>query len=89
MSSDEARQNGFLSDSAPESEFADLTAQVSRELLAAAPMTVWTIRESLRRIRTRALDGNDDLMSMIYSSGDFKAGVDGFLRGERPVWAGV
>ena len=89
MSSDEALRNGFLSDCATETEFASLTAQVSRELLAAAPMTVWTIRESLRRIRTRSITGNDDLMRMIYSSDDFKAGVDGFLRGERPVWAGV
>lgn len=89
MSSDEALRNGFLSDCATETEFASLTAQVSRELLAAAPMTVWTIRESLRRIRTRSITDNDDLMRMIYSSDDFKAGVDGFLRGERPVWAGV
>ncbi|MDZ7915029.1 MAG: enoyl-CoA hydratase [Rhodococcus sp. (in: high G+C Gram-positive bacteria)] len=89
MTSDDALQMGFISDCATVDEFANMSARVCDELLAAAPMTIWTVRESLRRIRVRGITDNDDLMSIIYGSDDFKSGVDGFLRGERPVWTGV
>src|SRR3546814_14983212 len=68
MSSGEALRSGLLSDCATESEFATLTAPVSLDLLAAAPMTVWTIRQSLRRISTPVIAHNAYLLNMTYSS---------------------
>ncbi|WAM19198.1 enoyl-CoA hydratase [Rhodococcus sp. JS3073] len=85
----EAAEIGFVAEVTGPDIFDDLVAEVTSELLAAAPLTVASTREVLRRIRVAGLPESADLIRVVYGSADFQAGVAAFLRGERAVWSGT
>ncbi|MEN0139333.1 MAG: enoyl-CoA hydratase [Rhodococcus sp. (in: high G+C Gram-positive bacteria)] len=85
----EAASIGFVTEAVAPEVFDDLIAQVAGELLAAAPLTVVSTREVLRRTRTAGLPETADLIHTVYDSADFRAGVSAFLRGERAQWSGT
>ncbi|MEN0138700.1 MAG: enoyl-CoA hydratase [Rhodococcus sp. (in: high G+C Gram-positive bacteria)] len=84
----EAASIGFVAETAVPEQFDDLVAVVTGELLTAAPLTVRSTREALRRIRTTELPDCADLVRAAYGSDDFRAGVAAFLRGSRAEWSG-
>jgi enoyl-CoA hydratase len=61
----------------------DLATLVARH----APLTMRATREALRRLRDN-LPPDADLISMCYTSRDFKEGMDAFLTRRPPVWRG-
>ncbi|MBC2644366.1 MULTISPECIES: enoyl-CoA hydratase [unclassified Rhodococcus (in: high G+C Gram-positive bacteria)] len=85
----EAAAIGFVAEVTGPDCFDALVAEVTGELLVAAPLTVVSTREVLRRIRVAGLPDSADLIRAVYGSTDFQAGVAAFLRGERAVWSGT
>jgi enoyl-CoA hydratase/carnithine racemase len=59
------------------------------QLASYAPLTLRATKEMLRRIRARMLpDESADLVTLCYTSADFREGVRAFLERRSPVWKG-
>jgi enoyl-CoA hydratase/carnithine racemase len=52
-----------------------------------APLTMRATREALRRLRDN-LPPDEDLISLCYTSQDFREGMDAFLSKRAPNWRG-
>ena len=78
--------NGIVEDHAAVDARADALA---RQIAGHAPLTMRVTKELLRRLRQRqgAVD-DDDLVGMVYSSADFKEGLEAFLAKRKPNWQG-
>jgi enoyl-CoA hydratase len=63
--------------------------ELVRQLASYAPLTLHATKEMLRRIRARMLpDESADLVTLCYTSADFREGVRAFLERRPPVWKG-
>ena len=91
VEADEARAIGLVSEVLP--DHAALQARV-RELATLiaghAPLTLRASKEAMRRLRlaARQVDG-DDLVTMCFTSNDFRNGVQNFLAKKPAEWTGT
>ncbi len=54
-----------------------------------APLTMRAIKEVLRRLRYQSPPvDDDDIVAEVYSSADFREGLEAFLAKRKPVWTG-
>jgi len=87
---EECREIGFLTEIVP--DHAALIARVNdlcETLASHAPLTLWTIKEALRRLRDDGPGADDeDLIVKAYMSEDFKEGMEAFLAKRKPEWKG-
>ncbi len=62
---------------------------LARQIAGHAPLTLRVTKELLRRLRHRlpAVD-DDELIGMVYTSADFREGLDAFLTKRKPNWKG-
>ena len=62
---------------------------LARQIAGFAPLTISTTRELMLRNRDALPAADDhDLVGMIYTSADFREGLDAFLTKRKPVWKG-
>jgi enoyl-CoA hydratase len=62
---------------------------LAAEIAGYAPLTISTTKELMRRIREAAPKVDDhDLVAEVYTSADFREGLDAFLAKRKPVWTG-
>lgn len=62
---------------------------LAADIAGNAPLTIATTKELMRRIRTTAPKIDDhDLVGAVYTSADFREGLDAFLGKRKPVWTG-
>lgn len=62
---------------------------LARQIAGHAPLTLRVTKELLRRLRHRQAEVNDDdLVGMVYTSADFREGLDAFLAKRKPNWQG-
>jgi enoyl-CoA hydratase/carnithine racemase len=54
-----------------------------------APLTIWAAKEAVRRIHEQ-LQSTDftDVIEKSYQSGDFRLGVESFIKKQTPKWIG-
>lgn len=90
IAAEEARAIGLVSEVVV--DHATLMARaetLAREIAAHAPLTLRATKEALRRLRDPGLRGRDaDLISMCYTSEDFREGIEAFLGKRPPDWCG-
>jgi enoyl-CoA hydratase/carnithine racemase len=79
---------GFLTEICPEDKLDERSRQIATEVAGNAPLTMWAIKESIRRMRVAQLPSCDDLVRTVYGSDDFNAGVAAFVAGHRAQWTG-
>lgn len=59
------------------------------EIAGHAPLTIRTTKELMRRLReARGHVDDRDLVAAVYTSADFREGLDAFLAKRKPVWRG-
>lgn len=63
---------------------------LAHQIAGYAPLTLSTTKELLRRIREAGPKVEDhDLVAKVYTSADFREGLDAFLTKRKPVWTGM
>ena len=90
LTAEELAGTGALRTVVPEEELADRAQAIAEELATLAPLTLWTTREALHRLRDHGLppDGDDDLLRRCYLSAVYQEGIAAFLEKRSPVWTG-
>jgi enoyl-CoA hydratase/carnithine racemase len=91
IEAEEARTLGLVTRMAVFSELDHVVLTLATAIAANAPLTIRATKESLRRIQEhRRIDAGmtDDLITMCYSSNDFKEGVAAFLAKRPPIFRG-
>lgn len=65
------------------------TRELALQIAGNAPLTLRATKEILRRLRSAGPRINDDdIIGMIYTSADFREGLDAFLTKRQPNWTG-
>jgi enoyl-CoA hydratase/carnithine racemase len=91
VDAEEARTLGLVTRMAAFGELDHAVLSLATNIAANAPLTIRATKESLRRIQEhRRIDPRmtDDLITMCYSSNDFKEGVAAFLAKRPPTFRG-
>lgn len=90
VGAEEAKAAGLLSEVVPDHEALMERAEALAGLLAGhAPLTMQATKEGLRRIAAQAVPiGGEDLVTMCYTSADFREGMDAFLAKRPPRFTG-
>ena len=88
LTTDEALVCGFLAQVSAPGEIDAEVARLCERLAALAPVTQRVSKEGLRRLVSRDLPPDEDLIRRCYGSDDFREGVDAFVGKRSPVWSG-
>jgi enoyl-CoA hydratase/carnithine racemase len=90
MEAQEAHQIGFVAELLPDhAALMKRAHELAAELAGMAPLTLRATKELLRRLHTGGPTVDDhDWVGRIYTSADFKEGMDAFLTKRKPVWRG-
>ncbi|PZU09106.1 enoyl-CoA hydratase [Sphingomonas sp.] len=79
---------GLLTELVPSGEMDAAVERLTDRLVACAPLTQRVSKEAIHRLSTQTMPDIGDLISLIYGSEDFAAGVRGFLTKTPPEWHG-
>lgn len=83
----EAHACGFVREIADDVSTA--TDSLVDRLLEHAPLTLWSVKETLRRLHASASEVDaDDVIAAVYGSTDFAEGVAAFTGKRNPSWSG-
>jgi enoyl-CoA hydratase/carnithine racemase len=87
---EEAHRIGFVSELCDSHEMLMLRARALADQIAGlAPLTISATKALLRRVREAQPKVEDeDLIAKIYTSADFREGLDAFLTKRKPAWTG-
>jgi enoyl-CoA hydratase len=89
ITAEEAHAAGFIHEIVPAGEIEARVNTIAAEVAAHAPITLRVTKEAVRRIQERRrLEGGDDLISLTYTSADFREGMSAFLEKRPPRWTG-
>jgi enoyl-CoA hydratase/carnithine racemase len=89
ITAEEAHAAGFVHEIVPAEEIEARVSTIAAEVAAHAPITLRVTKEAVRRIQERRrLEGGDDLISLTYTSADFREGMSAFLEKRPPRWTG-
>jgi enoyl-CoA hydratase len=80
--------SGYLYETAAADEITQAADALANKLAALAPITQKASKLTLARLLQNNLPECTDLMRETYNSQDFKEGVNAFLEGRPPKWAG-
>ncbi len=91
VGAEEARAIGLVSEVLPDHAALQERAEaLAREIAGNAPLTLRATKEAMRRLRLAARQVNgDDLVTMCFTSNDFRNGVQNFLAKRPAEWTGT
>ncbi len=90
MSANECLAAGLVTELVDDHAALQARAQaLAHQIAGYAPLTLSTTKELMRRIREAGPRIDDhDLVAKVYTSADFKEGLDAFLAKRKPAWTG-
>lgn len=89
FSAEEAKKRGFITAIVAGEDIDEHVDGVLNRIRAAAPITLWSIKEFERRLANRAFEVETaDVYTAVYGSADFQEGVSSFLSKSKPKFKG-
>jgi enoyl-CoA hydratase len=90
MGAEECLAAGLVTELVDDHEALQARAKaLAHQIAGYAPLTLSTTKELMRRIREAAPKVDDhDLVAKVYTSADFREGLDAFLAKRKPAWTG-
>lgn len=89
LSAEQAQQAGLVSTVVDDGEALEAHLETLLEtLLAQAPLTLRATKETLRRLQQAEQVDDADLVTLCYTSADFREGLEAFLAKRKPTWQG-
>jgi enoyl-CoA hydratase/carnithine racemase len=88
----EAHTRGFVTRLEPADTISQAVTECAERIAANAPLTLRATKEMVRRVlaqRRLAAGADRDLVTMCYTSADFREGVSAFLAKRKPQWTGT
>lgn len=88
IGSDEALKAGLISEIVPDRESLDARSlEMAKTLAGQAPLTLRATKELQRRLSERIVE-DEDMITLCYTSDDFKEGIEAFFAKRKPQWKG-
>ena len=91
VEAEEGRRIGLYSELLPDhATLMRRAGELARVIAGHAPLTLRATKEAMRRLVAASAEGldGDDLVSLCYTSADFREGMEAFLAKRPPVWRG-
>ncbi len=91
VEAEEGRQAGLYSELLPDhAALMARAAELAGTIAGHAPLTMRATKEAMRRLTEAAAQGvaGDDLVTLCYTSADFREGMEAFLAKRAPIWRG-
>lgn len=91
VEAEEGRQAGLYSELLPDhAALMRRAAELAATIAGHAPLTMRATKEAMRRLTAAAAQGvpGDDLVTLCYTSEDFREGMEAFLAKRPPIWRG-
>jgi enoyl-CoA hydratase/carnithine racemase len=89
MGAEEAYATGLISEVVEPLDVLARAHELAVRIAQNAPLTIWAAKEAVRRIHEQ-LQSTDftDVIEKSYQSGDFRLGVESFIKKQTPKWIG-
>jgi len=88
LGAEEARSAGLISEMVENRQSLDIRArELARVVASQAPLTLKATKELQRRLAVRTVE-DEDMITMCYTSADFREGIDAFFAKRKPQWRG-
>lgn len=88
LSAAEAHAAGFVAEVVPDDDLPQAVDQLVTTVCSHAPITMWSVKQAVARMRRAHLPDGDDLVARAFGSEDFRAAVAAFARKESVQWTG-
>jgi enoyl-CoA hydratase len=92
MDAAEAHARGIVTRIEPADAIAHATAEYAGRIASNAPLTLYATKELVHRVavaRRLPAGADEDVITMCYTSNDFREGVAAFLEKRKPKWTGT
>lgn len=83
---DEALAKGLVTEVHPREQVEERVSELCELLASRAPLTMWGVKETIRRIFEATVPPGADLIETVYGSDDFREGMQAFLEKRPPVF---
>lgn len=88
LSAADAHAAGFVAEVVPDDDLPQTVDQLVTTLCSHAPITMWSVKQAVARMRREHLPDGDDLVARAFGSEDFRTAVAAFARKESVQWTG-